>query len=82
MVIRTSLWAEPVRGAKPEEYKEKLVAAGYTVIPAFSLMEVEIACKVRVHTLRFLIERLSLQRVNFAYLREAARSKLGSLCLS
>ena len=50
MVIRTSLWAEPVRGAKPEEYKEKLVAAGYTVIPAFSLMEVEIACKVRVHT--------------------------------
>lgn len=47
MVLRTMVWAEPVRGAKPEKYKEDLVAAGHTAIKAFSLIEIEIACKAR-----------------------------------
>lgn len=47
MVLRHMMWAAPMQGmvAKPEKWKEDLLAAGQTVIRAFTLMEVEIACK-------------------------------------
>lgn len=40
------MWAEPVRGAKPDKYREDLIAAGHSCIKAFTLIEIEIACKV------------------------------------
>jgi hypothetical protein len=46
MVIRSMCWAEPMRGGKVEKYKEDLIAAGHTVIKAFTLLEIEIVCKV------------------------------------
>ena len=54
MVLRTMMWAEPVRGAKPEKFKEDLLAAGHTVIKAFTLMEIEVACKVSTLPLHWL----------------------------
>ena len=46
MALRASMWAEPVRNALPEKWKTELVASGCTMIKAFTLLEVEIACKV------------------------------------
>ena len=46
MVLRMMFWAEPMRGGKVDKFKEDLIAAGYTSIKAFTLMEVELTCKV------------------------------------
>ncbi len=46
MILRTMLWAEPMRGQKTDKFKEDLIAAGHAVIKAFTLMEIELTCKV------------------------------------
>lgn len=77
MVLRTMMWAEPVRGAKPEKYKEDLIAAGHTVIKAFSLIEIEIACKVGHILIFFLQQALLLMTRSVQWLQGWSRYNLG-----
>lgn len=46
MVIRASFWSDAARGGDPKKFRESLCPAGLDVIPAFTLMEVELVCKV------------------------------------
>jgi hypothetical protein len=80
MVLRMMFWAEPMRGGKVEKFKEDLIAAGHTSIKAFTLMEVELTCKVREFTrvtkcvhlypskIPLLVELYSVQTVQLCYL--------------
>ena len=46
MVVRASFWSDSARGGDPRKFREALCPAGHTRIPAFSLLEVELVCKV------------------------------------
>lgn len=46
MVIRASFWSDAARGGDPKKFREQLCPAGMDVIPAFSVLEVELMCKV------------------------------------
>ena len=46
MVIRASFWSDAARGGDPRKFRKELSPEGYTIIPAFSLLEVELVCKV------------------------------------
>ncbi len=56
MVIRASFWSDSARGGDVRKFREALCPAGHTKIPAFSLLEVELVCKVGAlfFTLEFL----------------------------
>lgn len=46
-VLRYSAWADASRGAPDsKKYRESLNPEGRDVIPAFSLLEVEVMCRV------------------------------------
>ena len=45
MKFRISFWADAARGGDPKKFREGLCPAGYDVIPAFSLLHMEMACK-------------------------------------
>ena len=55
--IRASFWRDSSRGGDVRKYRASLCPAGYEKIPAFSLLEVEIMCKV--------IERLGFSAACF-----------------
>ena len=48
MILRASFWADASRGGPDiKKFREKLCPAGHDVIPPFSLLEVELVCRVR-----------------------------------
>ena len=46
MVLRMMFWADAARGGDPKKFKEEMCPAGYDEIKAFSLVEMELVCKV------------------------------------
>lgn len=46
MVLQTMFWADSARGGDPKKLKEEMCPAGYKEIKAFSVIEIELACKV------------------------------------
>lgn len=46
MVLRTMFWADAARGGDPKKFKDEMCPAGYDSIKAFSLIELELTCKV------------------------------------
>ena len=47
MVVRASFWSDSARGGDPRKFRKELCPEGRTKIPAFSLLEVELVCKVK-----------------------------------
>lgn len=45
MVIRASFWSDAARGGDPKKFRKDLCPEGRDVIPAFSLVEVELTMK-------------------------------------
>ena len=46
MVIRMMLWPDSARGGKADKFRAEMCPEGYDVIPPFTLLELELTCKV------------------------------------
>jgi hypothetical protein len=49
MAIRITLWQESARGGKADKFKSSMNSDDHTIIPAFTVFEIEMCCKVRIH---------------------------------
>jgi hypothetical protein len=45
MAIRIMLWQEAARGGKADKFKSSMNSDDHTVIPAFTVFEIEMSCK-------------------------------------
>jgi hypothetical protein len=46
MVLRMMFWADAARGGKADKFREEMCPAGHDIIKAFTLLELELTCKV------------------------------------
>lgn len=46
MTLRIMFWADSARGGDVKKFKPEMCPAGYNVIKAFTLLELELTCKV------------------------------------
>ena len=46
MVLRITFWADSARGGDPKKFKAEMCPEGINEIKAFTLMELELTCKV------------------------------------
>jgi hypothetical protein len=74
MVIRTMFWADSARGGKPSDKGKGIqcTATDCDVIKAFTLMEVELVCKVGNHLFNILcfwgrVYAINLQQTPHSY---------------
>jgi hypothetical protein len=67
MALRITLWQEAARGGKTDKFKSSMNSDEYDVIPAFTVFEIELGCKVChtfsvpfcIHLMLFLITAFS-----------------------
>jgi hypothetical protein len=50
MAVRVQLWQESARGGKPDKFKSSMNSDDHVVIPAFTVFEIEMSCKVLFST--------------------------------
>jgi hypothetical protein len=48
MALRVTIWQEAARGGKADKFKSSMNSDDYVVIPAFTVFEIEMTCKVHI----------------------------------